>query len=87
MGIKQEVLAFELGEDWSQKKISLLEQKEEVEEKLIRQVAKILKVPEDAIKYTRPPEAFGIGCAKGSPRQLNCWRGRLIDYSLLSHFS
>lgn len=50
MGIKQEALAFELGEDWSQKKISLLEQKEEVEEKLIRQVAEILKVPAEAIK-------------------------------------
>jgi transcriptional regulator with XRE-family HTH domain len=34
MGIKQEALAHELGEDWSQKKISLLEQKEEVEEEL-----------------------------------------------------
>lgn len=50
MGIKQEALAFELGEDWSQKKISLLEQKEEVEEALIRQVAEILKVPVEAIK-------------------------------------
>ncbi|WP_026967571.1 helix-turn-helix domain-containing protein [Algoriphagus terrigena] len=50
MGIKQEALAFELGEDWSQKKISLLEQKEEVEENLIRQVAEILKVPAEAIK-------------------------------------
>ncbi|WPR74074.1 helix-turn-helix transcriptional regulator [Algoriphagus sp. NG3] len=50
MGIKQEALAFELGEDWSQKKISLLEQKEEVEDELIRQVAKILKVPSEAVK-------------------------------------
>ena len=50
MGIKQESLAFELGPDWSQKKISLLEQKEEVEEELLRQVAEILKVPAEAIK-------------------------------------
>ncbi|MDO8965060.1 XRE family transcriptional regulator [Algoriphagus sp.] len=50
MGIKQEALAHELGEDWSQKKISLLEQKEEVEEELLRQVAEILKVPVEAIK-------------------------------------
>ncbi len=27
LGIKQEVLAYELGEDWNQKKISMLEQK------------------------------------------------------------
>ena len=28
LGIKQETLAYELGDDWNQKKISLLEQKE-----------------------------------------------------------
>lgn len=50
MGIKQEALAHELGDDWSQKKISLLEQKEEVEDELLRQVAAILKVPAEAIK-------------------------------------
>lgn len=50
MGIKQEALAHELGDDWSQKKISLLEQKEEVEDDLLRQVAAILKVPTEAIK-------------------------------------
>lgn len=50
MGIKQEALAHELGSDWSQKKISLLEQKEEVEEELLKQVAEILKVPTEAVK-------------------------------------
>lgn len=60
MGIKQEALAFELGEDWSQKKISLLEQKEEVEEKLIRQVAEILKVPAEAIKSFNEEAVFNI---------------------------
>ena len=30
LGIKQGALAHELGEDWNQKKISLLEQKEEI---------------------------------------------------------
>lgn len=50
MGIKQEALAHELGNDWSQKKISLLEQKEEVEDDLLRQVAAVLKVPTEAIK-------------------------------------
>ena len=60
MGIKQEALAFELGEDWSQKKISLLEQKEEVEEELLRQVAKILKVPAEAIKMFDEEQAVNI---------------------------
>lgn len=50
MGIKQEALAFSLGPDWSQKKISLLEQKEEVEEKLLRQVGEILRIPVEAFQ-------------------------------------
>lgn len=60
MGIKQESLAFELGPDWSQKKISLLEQKEEVEEDLLRQVAEILKVPAEAIKSFNEEKAINI---------------------------
>ena len=60
MGIKQEALAFELGEDWSQKKVSLLEQKEEVEEELLRQVADILKVPAEAIKSFSEETAINI---------------------------
>lgn len=50
MGIKQEALAMELGDDWNQKKVSRLEEKEIVEADILRQVAAILKVPEDVIK-------------------------------------
>lgn len=50
LGIKQEALAVELGEDWNQKKVSLLEQKEEIDGPLLEQVAKALKVPVEAIK-------------------------------------
>ena len=60
MGIKQESLAYELGPEWSQKKISLLEQKEEVEEELLSQVAEILKVPAEAIKNFNEEMALQI---------------------------
>ncbi|MDV3864926.1 transcriptional regulator [Elizabethkingia anophelis] len=50
LGIKQDALAYELGEDWNQKKISLMEQKESVEKDILEQVAKILKVPTEAIE-------------------------------------
>jgi transcriptional regulator with XRE-family HTH domain len=50
LGLKQEALAIELGEDWNQKKVSLLEAKEVIEHELLSQVAKILGVPEEAIK-------------------------------------
>ncbi len=50
LGIKQEALALELGDDWNQKKISLLEGKETIEPQLLNEVAKALKVPVEAIK-------------------------------------
>lgn len=50
MGIKQEALAASLGEDWSQKKISVLESKEKIEDSLLAEIASILKVPEEAIR-------------------------------------
>lgn len=60
LGIKQEALAFELGDDWSQKKISLLEQKETVESDILAQVAKILKVPAEAIENFDEEQAVNI---------------------------
>jgi transcriptional regulator with XRE-family HTH domain len=50
LGLKQEALAYALGEEWSQKRVSLLEQKEVIEDDLLNQVAAILKVPVEAIK-------------------------------------
>ena len=60
MGIKQEALAFELGPEWSQKKISLLEQREEIEEELLRQVGEILQIPVEAIKKFDEEQAINI---------------------------
>lgn len=60
LGIKQEGLAYELGDDWNQKKISLLEQKEEIEPYILEQVAKALKVPVDAIKNFDQETALNI---------------------------
>jgi len=50
LGIKQEAMAFELGEEWSQRKISLLEQKEEIDDKLLAEISRVLKIPVDAFK-------------------------------------
>lgn len=60
LGIKQEALAFELGDDWNQKKISLLEQKETIESDIVAQVAKILKVPAEAIENFDEEQAVNI---------------------------
>src|SRR5438067_7773956 len=48
-GIKQEALAEIMGDDWTQKKISLLEKKEIIEPEIMEQVAKALGVSIEAI--------------------------------------
>jgi len=60
LGWKQEALALALGNDWSQKRVSLLEQKELIEDDIIEQVAKILKVPSEAIKNFNEESALNI---------------------------
>jgi len=60
LGIKQEALAFELGDDWNQKKVSLLEQKEIVESDVLARVAQILKVPAEAIENFDEEQAINI---------------------------
>lgn len=60
LGIKQEALAYELGDDWNQKKISLLEQKETVEASILAQVAKILNVPVEAFENFDEEQAVNI---------------------------
>ncbi len=60
LGIKQEALAFELGEDWNQKKISLLEQKEEIEASLLAQIAEVLKLPVEAFQNFDEEQAINI---------------------------
>lgn len=59
-GIKQEALALELGDDWNQKKISLLEGKESIDEQLLGEVAKALKVSPEAIKNFNEEAAVNI---------------------------
>lgn len=60
LGIKQEALAFELGDDWNQKKVSLLEQKEVLEPDVLYMVAKVLNIPERAIKNFDEEQAVNI---------------------------
>lgn len=50
LDMKQEALASELGEEWTQRRISLLEQRETVDQETLKLVAKALKVPVKAIE-------------------------------------
>ena len=59
-GVKQEALALELGGEWNQKKISLLEGKEVVDDELMGEVAKALKVTPEAIKNFNEEAAVNI---------------------------
>lgn len=59
-GMKQEALADALGDDWNQKKISLLEAKETIEPAILENVAKVLRVPIEAIKTLDDESAVNI---------------------------
>ncbi|WP_304344191.1 helix-turn-helix transcriptional regulator [Chryseobacterium koreense] len=60
LGIKQEALAFDLGEDWNQKKISLLEQKDVIEDPLLGKIAEVLKIPVEAFQNFDEEQAVNI---------------------------
>lgn len=50
LGIKQDALAADLGDDWTQRKISLLEQKEIIDAALLTQISAVLKIPVEAFQ-------------------------------------
>lgn len=58
LGIKQEVLADALG--FNQQKISLLEQRENIDPAVLEEIAKALKVPVEAIKNFSEEAAINI---------------------------
>ncbi len=60
LGIKQEALAYDLGEDWNQKKISILEQKEVIEDNLLKQISNSLKIPVEAFQNFDEEQAVNI---------------------------
>ncbi|THV56885.1 MULTISPECIES: helix-turn-helix transcriptional regulator [Chryseobacterium] len=60
LGIKQEALALDLGDDWSQKKISLLEQKETIEDPLLQKISEVLKIPVEAFQNFDEEQAVNI---------------------------
>ncbi|MEP6806956.1 MAG: helix-turn-helix transcriptional regulator [Flavobacterium sp.] len=60
LGIKQEALAFDLGNDWNQKKISMLEQKDVIEGNLLKQISHALKIPVEAFQNFDEEQAINI---------------------------
>ena len=60
LGIKQEALALELGDDWNQKKISLLEQRDVIDENLLKVISNTLKIPVEAFQNFDEEQAVNI---------------------------
>src|SRR5882757_4616995 len=60
LGIKQDALAANLGDDWNQQKISLLEQKETIDAPLLAQISAALKIPVEAIQNFDEEQAVNI---------------------------
>jgi transcriptional regulator with XRE-family HTH domain len=63
LGIKQDALAADLGDDWNQQKVSLLEQKETIDPALLQQISSVLKIPAEAIQNFDEEQAiYNISC-------------------------
>ncbi len=60
LGIKQEALAFDLGNDWNQKKISMLEQKDRIDDDILNQISDALKIPVEAFQNFDEEQAINI---------------------------
>ncbi|OXA85359.1 helix-turn-helix domain-containing protein [Flavobacterium hercynium] len=60
LGIKQESLAFDLGEEWNQKKISMLEQKDVIEDNLLKQISSSLRIPVEAFQNFSEEQAINV---------------------------
>lgn len=60
LGIKQDALAAHLGDDWTQRKISLLEQKETIDAALLAQISAVLKIPVEAFQNFDEEQAVTV---------------------------
>ena len=60
LGIKQDALAYALGEGWNQKKVSMLEQKETIELPLLQQISSTLKIPVEAFQNFDEEQAVNL---------------------------
>ncbi|TDE01542.1 helix-turn-helix domain-containing protein [Flavobacterium sandaracinum] len=60
LNIKQEALAYDLGEDWNQKKISMLEQKDVIENNILNQISAVLKIPVEAFQNFDEEQAVNL---------------------------
>jgi hypothetical protein len=60
LGIKQDMLAFELGSDWNQQRVSILEQREKIDSDILQQVSAILKIPVEAIRNFDEEKAVNV---------------------------
>ncbi|MDR6514438.1 helix-turn-helix domain-containing protein [Chryseobacterium camelliae] len=74
LGVKQEALALDLGDEWNQKKVSLLEQKDVIEEAILQKISEILHIPVEAFQNFDEEHAvnviantFGDNACVGNP--------------------
>ncbi|MRX41128.1 helix-turn-helix domain-containing protein [Flavobacterium sp. LC2016-23] len=79
LGIKQEALAFDLGNEWNQKKISMLEQKDVIENDILDQISQALKIPVEAFQNFDEEQAVNIiantfheGAVANNSGYINC---------------
>lgn len=58
--IDEEALAFDQGGDWNQKKVSILEQKDVIEDPLLAKISEVLKIPVEVFQNFDEEQAVNI---------------------------
>ncbi|OMP74548.1 XRE family transcriptional regulator [[Flexibacter] sp. ATCC 35208] len=81
--MKQDLLATIMGNDWNQMKISCLDGKKEIEDVILDEVARTLKIPVEAIKKFDEEAVISI-VANTVNKHDNATGNSLFSYILLS---
>ncbi len=60
LGVKQEVLAYQLGKEWNQQKVSLLERRQVINPLMLARVCKQLGITPESVKHFNDEVAANI---------------------------
>lgn len=81
LGLKQDALAYQLGEEWTQKKVSQLEQKETIDADILEQVSKALNIPVEAFRNLSDEGAVNLISNTFSDHAVSIGVGYATNYS------
>ncbi|NQX38802.1 helix-turn-helix domain-containing protein [Pedobacter steynii] len=86
LGIRQEALADQLGSEWSQKRISLIESRESVDPALLNSIAEVLKIPVQVLENFNEQAAINYFNTFNNSTQHNNHNGGDVNHTNTQNF-